>query len=164
MHLDLDRAKRFMSVLAHDMSSFATGRVTPERASLGVVAVANANMERALRTVSIERGYDPRTFTLVRFGGAGGVHVAELAMALRIPRVIVPRSPGTLSALGVLLGDVVKDYSRTLMTMTSAVDWRAIESEFKKLEAVAKDDLAAEGFKRRRVSIARSAAVSSSGQ
>ena len=164
MRLDLDRAKEFMSALAADMSRFGAGPVTPERAALGVVAVANANMERALRAVSIERGYDPRTFTLVSFGGAGGLHVAELAMALRIPRVIVPRSPGTLSALGVLLGDVVKDYSRTVMVATSAVDRRALESEFKRLEAVATRDLAGEGFKGKRVSIARSAAVRYIGQ
>src|SRR5262249_7734021 len=90
MQLDVDRAARFMSLLAQDMSRFGSGRVTPERAALGVVAVANANMERALRAVSIERGYDPRTFALVSFGGAGGKHVAELAMALRSFRVIVP--------------------------------------------------------------------------
>src|SRR5262249_3292738 len=98
------------------------------------------------------------------FGGAGGTHVAELAMALRIFRVIVPRSPGTLSALGVLLGDVVKDYSRTIMTAASAVDWRAIEREFKKLEALATRDLAAEGFSGKRVSISRSSAVRYIGQ
>src|SRR5262249_12111905 len=126
--------------------------------------VANANMERALRAVSIERGYDPRTFTLVSFGGAGGLHVAELAEALRIPRVIIPRSPGTLSALGVLLGDVVKDYSRTVMTAASAVDWRAIEREFKRLESVAIRELAAEGFKGKRLTLSRSAAVRYVGQ
>jgi len=164
MHLDLDRAKRLMSELARDMSRFDGGRVTSERAALGVVAVANANMERALRAVSIERGYDPRTFTLVSFGGAGGLHAAELAMALRIPRVIIPRSPGTLSALGVLLGDVVKDYSKTVMTATATVDWRNIQSEFKKLAAIATGDLAAEGFKGKKLSIYRSAAVRYVGQ
>ena len=119
MKLDLNRASLVLSTLASDMSRFSAKPITPARAALGVVRVANANMERALRVVSVERGQDPRLFSLVSFGGAGGLHVCELAEALRIPRVVVPRSPGTLSALGVLLGDVVKDYSRTVMlTMT----------------------------------------------
>ena len=164
MQLDVDRGRRFMSILAEEMSRFGAGRVTLERAALGVLAVANANMERALRAVSIERGYDPRTFTLVSFGGAGGLHVAELAAALRIPQVIVPRSPGTLSALGVLLGDVVKDYSRTLMVKTSELDHHQIEADFKKLEEKAARDLAAEGFNGKRVRMVRSAAMRYIGQ
>ena len=164
MQLDIDCARHFMGTLAEEMSRFGAGRVTLERAALGVLAVANANMERALRAVSIERGYDPRTFTLVSFGGAGGLHVAELAAALRIPQVIIPRSPGTLSALGVLLGDVVKDYSRTLMVKTSELDHRQLEAAFKKLEENAKRDLAIEGFKGRRVSMLRIAAMRYIGQ
>jgi N-methylhydantoinase A len=164
MHLDIDCARHFMGTLAQEMSRFGAGRVTLERAALGVLAVANANMERALRAVSIERGYDPRTFTLVSFGGAGGLHVAELAAALRIPQVIIPRSPGTLSALGVLLGDVVKDYSRTLMVKTSELDHRQLEAAFKKLEENAKRDLAIEGFKGKRVSMIRIAAIRYIGQ
>jgi N-methylhydantoinase A len=164
MQLNLDRAKKFMTALARELSLFGPARVTPERAALGVVAVANANMERALRVVSIERGYDPRTFALVSFGGAGGLHAAELAMALRIPRVIIPRSPGTLSALGVLLGDVVKDYSRTLMVATAKLDRRAIERVFKNLERIAARDLATEGFTGKGLTISRSVAVRYTGQ
>src|SRR5262249_9529559 len=76
-----------------------------------------ANMEKAIRVVSIERGYDPRQFSLVAFGGAGAMHACELARALRIPRVIVPAYPGALSALGILISDVVKDHSRTLLLL-----------------------------------------------
>ena len=65
--------------------------------------------------VSIERGYDPREFALVAFGGAGGLHACELAEALSIPRVMVPALPGALSAFGILVSDVVKDYSRTVL-------------------------------------------------
>jgi N-methylhydantoinase A len=72
-------------------------------------------MEKAIRVVSIERGYDPRQFALVAFGGAGAMHACELAQALRIPRVIVPAYPGALSALGILISDVVKDHSRTVL-------------------------------------------------
>jgi N-methylhydantoinase A len=164
MQLDIGRARHYMAKLAQEMSRFGAGRVTLERAALGVLAVANANMERALRAVSIERGYDPRTFSLVSFGGAGGLHVAELAAALRIPQVIIPRSPGTLSALGVLLGDVVKDYARTLMVKTAELDLRQIEADFKKLEQSATRDLAVEGFKGKRVSMVRIAAMRYIGQ
>jgi N-methylhydantoinase A len=72
-------------------------------------------MEKAIRVVSIERGFDPREFALVAFGGAGGMHACELARALSIPRVIVPQLPGALSAFGILVSDVVKDYSVTVL-------------------------------------------------
>jgi len=81
----------------------------------GVVRVVNANMEKAIRVVSIERGHDPREFSLVAFGGAGAMHACDLAQALRIPRVIVPAYPGALSAVGILISDVVKDHSRTVL-------------------------------------------------
>lgn len=90
-------------------------RLSVEEFAAGVVRVVNANMEKALRVVSIERGYDPRQFALVAFGGAGAMHACELARSLRIPRVIVPVYPGALSALGILISDVVKDHSRTVL-------------------------------------------------
>lgn len=81
----------------------------------GVIKVVNANMEKAIRVVSIERGHDPRRFALVAFGGAGAMHACDLAQSLSIPRVIVPAYPGALSALGILISDVVKDQSRTVL-------------------------------------------------
>src|SRR5260221_5906023 len=90
-------------------------RLSVEDFASGVVRVVNANMEKAIRVVSIERGYDPREFSLVAFGGAGAMHACDLAQALRIPRVIVPAYPGALSALGILISDVVKDHSRTVL-------------------------------------------------
>jgi N-methylhydantoinase A len=121
-------------------------------------------MEAALRVVSVERGQDPRLFTLVSFGGAGGLHVCDLAAALRIPRVIVPRSPGTLSALGVLLGDVIKDYSRTVMMKTAGLDVRALERVFAELEREAVGDLRREGFGKDRLKLIRSLAMRYAGQ
>ena len=164
MKLDLERARFFISRLAAEISRFGATQITPERAALGVVRVANANMERALRVVSVERGQDPRLFSLVSFGGAGGLHVCELADALRIPRVVVPQSPGTLSALGVLLGDVVKDYSRTVMLKTAGLDWAAIERNYAALERKAKRDLKVEGFTADRAKVVCSAAVRYIGQ
>ena len=90
--------------------------------------IANANMERAIRVVSIERGQDPRDFPLVAFGGCGGLHACEMAEELGIRTVIVPRFAGALSALGMLLADRVRDYS------ASIVDASQIERRFAELE------------------------------
>ena len=109
--LDVERARRITSEWLKKQGS----RLSLEQFSAGVVRVVNANMERALRVVSIERGYDPREFALVAFGGAGGLHACELAEALAIPTVMIPARPGALSAFGILVSDVVKDYSRTLL-------------------------------------------------
>jgi N-methylhydantoinase A len=164
MPLDIERSRAALKRLAEAMSRHSARRVSIERAALGVVRVANANMESALRVVSVERGQDPRLFTLVTFGGAGGLHVCALSDALRIPRVFVPRSPGTLSALGVLLGDVVKDYSRTVMLKTAASEQRAIERGFAKLEREAMSDLKREGFAANRIKLSRSVAMRYVGQ
>ena len=102
--------------------------MTLEEFAAGVVRVVNATMEKAIRVVSIERGYDPRDFALVAFGGAGGLHACELAEALGIPRVIVPVLPGALSAFGILVSDVVKDYSRTVL-------WRGRKASCRKAGA-----------------------------
>lgn len=148
MPLDEMRAARVMDDLAAQLSRASNRVVTREQASLGVIRIANANMERALRLVSIERGHDPRRFSLVSFGGAGGLHAAALADALRIPRVLVPKDPGAFSALGVLLADVIKDYSRTVMLVVSPgqVVPRSIEREFTTMERAAARDLREEGF------------------
>ncbi len=121
----------------------------------GVVDVANANMESALRVISVERGYDPRDFTLVTFGGAGGLHALRLAAGLAIPRVLIPESPGLLSALGVLLSDSVQDFSRTVMLRSRAAELRRIEKVYKELEAQGLSFLKAEGFSRRRMRLER---------
>lgn len=92
-----------------------------EEAALGILRVANATMERALRRVSVERGHDPREYTLVAFGGAGPLHAGALAEALGMERVLVPPAPGVLSALGLLMADVVYDTSRALLTRADAL-------------------------------------------
>jgi len=162
--LDEKRAAHFMSRLASEMSRASRSRVTPIQAALGVVQVANANMEAALRVVSIERGYDPRFFTLVSFGGAGGLHVCALARALKIPRVLIPRDPGTLSALGVLLADVVKDYSQTVMMPVANLNRRKVERIFAELERRGRRELKEEGFPDNRITVVRQAAMRYRGQ
>jgi N-methylhydantoinase A len=139
--LDLERARRITSEWLKEQGS----RLTPEQFSSGVVRVVNANMERALRVVSIERGYDPREFALVAFGGAGGLHACELAEALTIPTVMIPARPGALSAFGILVSDVVKDYSRTLLwRFGNRLPLAKLQTEFRKLEADAQEEFRAE--------------------
>ncbi|HET9714513.1 MAG TPA: hydantoinase/oxoprolinase family protein, partial [Pyrinomonadaceae bacterium] len=109
------RAFEAITNLAKDLSRVSNKRVSVIAAAEGVLSVANTNMERALRHISVERGNDPRQFALLPFGGAGGLHAVDLARALRIPTIILPAAPGALSAVGVLVADVIKDQSRTVM-------------------------------------------------
>jgi N-methylhydantoinase A len=166
MQLDAGRAAEVIGNLAQAMSRASSGRVTLEQTALGVIRVANANMERALRLVSVERGHDPRLFTLVGFGGAGGLHAAALASVLRIPRVMIPSHPGAFSALGVLLADVVKDYSRTIMvSIEGSRDLpREIKKQFAALEREAMTDLRAESFATSQLKLVRLLAMRYCGQ
>jgi N-methylhydantoinase A len=164
--LDSSRAAKVLDEFADEMSRASARTVTREQAALGVIRVANANMERALRLVSVERGHDPRRFTLVSFGGAGGLHAAALARALRIPRALVPNYPGAFSALGVLLADVVKDYSRTVMALVEPGKPipREIEKEFAALERQAQRELRQEGLAAPQIRLFRSLAMRYRGQ
>ena len=135
--LDIERAQRITSEWLKKQGS----RLSLQQFTAGIVRVVNANMERALRVVSIERGYDPREFALVAFGGAGGLHACELAEALSIPTVMIPARPGALSAFGILVSDVVKDYSRTLLwRLAGTLPQAKLEKEFRKLEAAAQKE------------------------
>jgi N-methylhydantoinase A len=111
----------------------------------GVVDVVNNNMEQAVRLISTERGYDPRDFALVCFGGAGGLHAADLARALGIPEVVVPPYPGALSALGLLLSDVRKDYSKSMLVSADGAE-PTIRGELENLHRAGRRDLKEEGF------------------
>ena len=144
--LDAARARKALEALATDMSKAAARKVSAIEAACGVINVVTANMERALRHISVERGHDPRDFTLLPFGGAGGLHAVDLARALRIPRVLVPNSPGALSALGVLEADVVKEQSRTVMIEAARGVEKQLESVFREMEKQARATLRNEGF------------------
>jgi N-methylhydantoinase A len=111
--------------------------------ALGVVRVANAEMSRALRVISVERGLDPREFALVAFGGAGGLHACALAEELEIPTVLVPRASGVLSALGLAMSDVRRDYVRPLLGDAEP------EPAFAELERLAGEDLEGPELRRR---------------
>lgn len=123
-----------------------------EEAALGIVRIANANMEAAMRVISVERGFDPRNYILVAFGGAGPLHACELASALQISQVLIPTTPGVLSALGMLAADIIKDYVRTVMVSAEEAQER-VEKVFSELEAQGRADLALEGFSSEKVTI-----------
>lgn len=118
----------------------------------GIVAVANATMERALRVISVERGRDPREFSLICYGGAGGLHAADLARALDLKQVIVPLNPGAFSAVGVLRSDVVREASQSVLITapaTAAADnsfQRDLSVRFRQLERTSRAELRIEGF------------------
>jgi N-methylhydantoinase A len=158
--LDLPRTRALVSEWLKQQA----WRASLERFAEGVIRVVNANMERALRVVSVERGYDPRQFALVAFGGAGGLHACDLAQALGIPRVIVPTMPGALSAHGILASDIIKDYSRTVMLrMDAHKSLQGLEAQFVTLEQRARRDFQDEGW-REKLHLKRSADLRYSGQ
>jgi N-methylhydantoinase A len=157
--LDLPRARNYMHRLRGPMPS-------AEALAQGIVDVANAVMEKAIRVISVERGHDPRDYTLVAFGGAGALHACELAAALEIPRVLVPCFPGALSALGILRADVTKDLSRTVRLEVQS----APEAKLKLQRALAtlgqegRKQMRAEGFSSGAIQIQRSLDMRYAGQ
>jgi N-methylhydantoinase A len=140
MKLDQVRCQARMQDLARQSS------LPPEAVAWGILRVASSNMERAIRTISVERGYDPRAFTLTAFGGAGPLHACELAAALGIPRILIPPHPGVLSALGMVLADLVKDYSQTVMLPAEMNAAPRVEALFRPLCERALSELRTEGL------------------
>src|SRR3989442_1235902 len=140
--LDIQRARRLMEKQRGAFRSI-------EEFASGILEVANAVMEKAIRVISIERGHDPRDYVLVAFGGAGGLHACDLASSLEMRGVLLPRFPGALSALGILRADVVKDVSRTvLLRVESARDSRdRLRRLFRPLEQEGIRSLHKEGFR-----------------
>jgi N-methylhydantoinase A len=162
--LDEKRAHEAMSKLAIDLSKVSGKRCSVTTAAEGVLSVANTNMERALRHISVERGHDPRQFALLPFGGAGGLHAVDLARALRIPTIIAPTAPGALSAVGVLVADVIKDQSRTVMFTHGAKVTARLAKVFREMEKEAAIVLRTEGFPATRQRHERSLAMRYRGQ
>ena len=125
IELDGERTRR---ILEAEKGSLATVEAFAE----GILRVVESEMEKAIRVISVERGHDPRQFTLVAYGGGGPLHACSLAKALRIPTVLIPAMPGVLSAVGILLADTVRDYSRTVMLPGEAMG--TLQEAFAELE------------------------------
>ncbi len=146
MRLDLESAVAALERLGSGLG------LSAEQAALGVVAVANAHMERALRLISVERGHDPRDFSLLSFGGAGGLHAADLARGLGIPRLLIPPLASTLSAFGMLAADVVKDYTLTVM-LPGDTPYASLAARLGPLTERGRREVLAEGIPSERVRI-----------
>lgn len=134
--LRLDR-NRTEQILSEQKGNLAT----VEQFAEGILRVVETQMEKAIRVISMERGFDPREFTLVAFGGGGPLHACSLANSLRIPTVLIPALPGALSAVGILLADAVRDYSRTVMLNGDRM--LSLDPSFAELEQQAVNDFAA---------------------
>ena len=121
----------------------------PQEAALGIVRVANAEMVRALRVISVERGLDPRAFALLAFGGAGGMHACSLAEELGMDTVLVPRAGGVLSALGLAISDLRHDYVNPYLVSFENVAEGEFEKKFENMESSAAEDLEDPEYDRR---------------
>ncbi|MGV8118414.1 MAG: hydantoinase/oxoprolinase family protein [Candidatus Xenobiia bacterium LiM19] len=134
-HLDYDRALRFIKPLAQSLG------MSVMDAAWGIIQVVQAQMEGALRVVSVQRGYDPRRFTLVAFGGGGPLHACELANLLEIPRVMIPRCPGVLSALGMVVAPRFMEFSRTLRMSLDEITGERLRTGLEPLMKRAEEEL-----------------------
>ncbi len=135
-----------------------------EQAAMGVIRIADANMINALKLVSVRRGYDPRDFALIAFGGGGAMHAGALMRELRCKKVIIPTEPAVFSAWGMLMTDLRRDYIRTLITRTDKVDAKELNRIFVDMEAQAMEELMAEGVKKSDLAIERFADMRYLGQ
>jgi N-methylhydantoinase A/oxoprolinase/acetone carboxylase beta subunit len=118
--------------------------VGPVELCLAILRTANATMAKALAAVSLEKGYDPRQFTLLGFGGAGGLHVCELARELGIRRIIIPAHAGVLSALGMALAGLRRDFSRTLLMPDKELSFASLDKAYGELSNEALEEMKAD--------------------
>jgi len=158
MKLYPERSRRALERLASRL------KIDARSLAEGIIRVADATMERAIRVISVERGFDTRDFALLSFGGAGGMHACSLAQKLRIPKVIVPKNAGVLSALGMLLADTVKDYSLSVLQAGHQTSVSGLTRLFRPLLKDAARDLGREGFIQRNLRLLRSLDVRYIGQ
>jgi len=159
VELDLQAAKlAIMQRIARPLN------LSLEQAASGILAVADAHMERAIRLMSIERGHDPRKFALLAFGGAGPLHAVTLAARLGIPRVILPHAAGVLSAFGLLTADLAHHFVHTVLQREGRIRWKALNDQYAAFEAQGRQRLASDGVASKRMKFYRSADVRYAGQ
>ena len=139
--LDVGRAEAAMRPIAQAF------QLSIEDAAMGVIRIADANMINALKLVSVRRGYDPRDFVLIAFGGGGAMHAGALMRELRIKKVLIPTEPAVFSAWGMLMTDLRRDYIRTLITRTDQVNPARLNAIYAEVEGQALQDLTAEGVR-----------------
>jgi len=147
MKISPERSHRVLKNLAGKIDK------TPLDTASGIIRIANANMEKAIRVISIERGYDPRDFSLISFGGAGGMHALDISSNLKIAKVIVPKNAGVLSAWGLLMADSIKDYSRSILKIAEHTTKKEIEKHLHELQKISIRDMKKEGFQQEDIKI-----------
>ena len=145
MKIHSDRSKKGIKFLAKNIY------MSPIEAAEGLLRIANGHMANAIRLMSIERGHDPRDFTLMAFGGAGPMHACTLAEMLSMKRVLIPRDPGTLSARGMFMADVIKDYSKTILCNLEDINKKFLDRLFSPLLKQAKEELKKEDINKLKI-------------
>jgi N-methylhydantoinase A len=158
MQLDEERALQAVNKIAKEFN------YSTLEAANAIIELANANMCDAIRLISVRRGYDPREFALVAFGGAGPLHGAYLAKEMEIPTVIVPPHPGVAAAMGCLLVDVRHDLSKTYVKKFDQVSSEELDIEFSELEKEADQLLDDEGVEKENSTLMRYIEMRYSGQ
>ncbi|NPA15823.1 MAG: hydantoinase/oxoprolinase family protein [Deferribacteres bacterium] len=156
MRLYPERVEPYMVRLADELG------MDPYQTAEGIITVANSSMEKAIRAVSVEKGYDPEEFSLFVFGGAASLHAAALSEAMKIKRVIIPLNPGVLSAVGMVVADCVKDYTLTVMLGEDELD--RLDGFFSEMEKKALEEMREEGFEDARIFVERYVDVRYAGQ
>jgi N-methylhydantoinase A len=158
IRVSVDRARTALEHVAEPLG------VDVDEAALGVVRMANANMVNAIKLVSVRRGYDPRDFDMVAFGGGGSMHAAALAAQMRIGRVIVPPAPAHFSAWGMLMTDLRADWIRTGVLRSDEIEVDTLTAIWVELEDAALRYFEEEGLERERIRFTRSADLRYKGQ
>ena len=148
MTLDPTLARQAIDTLAERLG------LPSKQATLGIIKIVNAQMARAIRLVSVARGHDPRDFTMISFGGAGGLHACDVAREVGIDRVLIPHGASTLSAYGMLAADVAKDFVRTVM-LPATTQFQKLVKSFEPMVEMGRTDIDAQGFAPEHVEIVR---------
>ena len=138
--------------------------ISPVETAEGIYRIVNANMSGATRVVSVEKGYDPRDFALIAFGGAGPVHAAEIAKELEIPWTIVPQYPGVTSAYGLVVAELIHDYVQTFLMNMKRLELNKINEAYESLEQSGNEDLSKDRIHPENRKFIRSADMRYSGQ
>ncbi len=147
MRIESDKMSAYMDSLSKKLG------ISSVKVAEGIIDVAIVNMARAIKVISVEKGFDVRDYTLVSFGGAGGLHACELAESLLIKKILVPKNAGVLSALGMTLTDVVKDYSKSVLLKMKEKGYREIQNLFRPLISQGMKDVLSEGIRKSSVSV-----------
>jgi N-methylhydantoinase A len=150
MRLKTDKVPGYMDCLAKKM------KMSSVRVAEGIIDIATANMARAIKVISVEKGFDVRDYTLVSFGGAGGLHACDLAQSLLIKKILVPKNAGVLSAFGMTVTDIVKDYSRSVLLKVEDKGYKKILNLFKPLISQGMKDVLSEGIQKSSITVENS--------